>query len=608
MRRVPLSVCLITADPASRLEAILEPLRPFAQEIVIAADSRVDGATLGGYRALADRLFKIEFAQSERHLAWLYAQCSGDWILKLDGDEVPSQAFVRRLPRLLASRSAQQFWTPNAWLFPDREHSLGDAPWSDDFTCRLMRNDGTLRVRGIQHLHADPVAPREYLEEPFYHLDLLITDLQRRRDKTVRYEVMRPHMLAAGGGRINEAFYLPELRDSLELRAVDEEDRATIARALSPAVAADKDVSSTADVPFVSLAKMDRVWEGRAVSDGAYRARVEPREPESPMTPSEQRQLFFAVVNEGDERWPASLDAHPQIRLAYRWLNPDGSPHAEDSPRSAFSRVVDPGERILMPLDVNAPTECGDYLLEVDIVHEHVRWFGCACRVPVRVGYPAGLSASGIRLGSSTPTRRPRWRRLRIPRTLHRVWVGAAPMPAEYEHFGETFGRHHPGWEMRTWTDGDLPGLDIDVALRERARTPSELSNLMRYEVLRRYGGVYVDTDVECLRPLTPLLRGVDAFAALECPGRVGNAVLGAVPSHPVFERAARLARGTLGIGAHSADANGPYFLSLLLEQASDVTIFPAELFYPFRWDETERRHELFPDAYAVHHWATGSR
>ena len=79
--------------------------------------------------------------------------------------------------------------------------------------------------------------------------------------------------------------------------------------------------------------------------------------------------------------------------------------------------------------------------------------------------------------------------------------------------------------------------------------------------------------------------------------------MLGAVPGHPAFERAARLARQTLGLGLHSADANGPYLLSLILEQEPGVTIFGTEKFYPYPWDEPERAGDAFPDAYAVHHW-----
>jgi hypothetical protein len=612
-----LSICLITTDPASRIAAILEPLRPYTDEIVIAADSRVDDETLAAYASLADLLFKIEFCMAERHLSWLIAQCGGDWILRLDGDEVPSRAFVQRLPEMLASRDVQQFWVANAWIYPDAGRLLSKAPWSGDFVSRLFRNDRTLRVRGLQHLHADPVTPREYVEEPFYHLELLISNEERRRDKAIRYEVARPHMLAAGGGRINEAFYLPELRDSLEFLPVPDEDRAAITQALEgPAapftLALPEQHALIENVPSVSLEEMDRMWDGRVVRGSAYHASIEPRESVLSLATSEQRHVFFRVSNDGTEHWSSHIDAQPQIRLSYRWLNPDGSVHTPEGPRSPFCQEVNPGERILTPLHVNAPTTCGDYVLEVDIVHENVRWFDCSCRVPTSVRDPSGLPPTGARLSETSPPRLKRCRRIRIPRIIHRVWLGERPTSAEHERFGETFAQHHPNWEMRLWTDKDLPELDITAAEHERARTLSELSNLVRYEILHRYGGVYVDTDFECQRPLNPLLRGIDAFAALESAGRIGTGALGSIAGHPILARAARISRLTLGIGAHSPDANGPYLFSLIVEQELErepnIAIFGTSLFYPYRWDELERRNDAFPDAYAVHHWKLSGR
>jgi len=603
-----LSLCLLTADPHGRVASIIEPLRPYADEILIAADSRVDERTLAGYAAISDRLFRIEFCMIERHLAWLWAQCNGDWILRLDGDEVASESFTRRLPDLLATRTTHQFWTPNAWLFPDAEHRLALAPWSTDFVARLVRNDGTLRTRGDQHMHMEPVTPREYLAEPFYHLALLTRSEQERRDKSIRYEVARPRLIATGGGRINEAFNLPELRDALELGLVPEEDRARIARALAPPDLPVDEQPSAASAPFVSLAEMDRLWEGRPVGDGAYRAFLEPLEPTCTMAPGETRQVFIHVANEGDERWPALLEEAPPIRLSYHWLDQDGATRIQEGPRSALLRAITPGERVLVPLNVAAPTQPGSYVLEVDLVHEGVRWFNCARRIPVAVAQPAGLPTSGDRLKETATGRFRRLRAQRIPRTIHRVWLGEAPMPQEFESFARSFVAHHPDWEMRLWTDADLTTLGLGPTERARARTAAELSNLVRYELLHRYGGVYVDADVECLRALTPLLRGIDAFAALEAPGRVGNAVLGAVAGHPVFARAARLARRTVGIGACSPDASGPYFLSLIIEQEPRVTLFPSRLFYPYSWEEPERRHESFPDAYTVHHWTMSWR
>jgi hypothetical protein len=603
MSSMSLSICMLTAEPADRVAAILEPVRTYADEIVIAADARVDEQTLTGYAALADKLFRIEHVLAERHLAWMFAQCGGDWILRLDADEVPSNAFVRRLPELLCSRDVRQFWIRRAWLYPEPNQILDGAPWSADFVNRLMRNDGSIRVCGRQHMDAEPTTPREYITESFYHLDLLMANHQQRRDKAVRYEVAAVGLLAQGGGRINEAFYLPELRHDLELRAVPDEDRTAIARMLA-ATSTTVRGPAVGGLPLISLQELDRFWEGRPVSQDAYRSRIEPCEQTVAFTPGESRAVFLYVSNDGTERWPPSLEEEPQIRLGYRWLNLDGSLHTEEGPRSPFLRRVSPGERALVPLSVVAPAEAGEYILEADVVHEEVRWFNCAWRTRVRVGDPPDLPAAGIRLRETSPPRLQRLRAVRIPRTIHRVWLGTAPIPAEHKRFGETFAQHHPGWEMRLWTDEDLPGLGITAEERGRTRAYSELSNLARYEVLHRFGGIYVDTDVECRRPLTPLLRGVDAFAALEVPGRVGNAVLGAVPGHPVFARATRLARRTLGTGVNSPNANGPYFLSLLLEQDPGFAIFAAKLFYPYIWDELERRHDAFPDAYAIHHWA----
>ena len=598
-----LSICVMTGEPAGRIAEVLAPVRAVADEVVIAADSRVEAATLAGYAALADRLLRVEYRQAEAHLGWLYAQCSGDWILHLDGDEIVSSALAERLPELIATRSIQQYWIARWWLYGDAEHALDQEPWSSDFNNRLLRNDGTVRFRGVQHAHADPVQPCDYVAEPIYHLELLASSLAERRDKAIRYEAARPLLTAAGGGRFNEAFYLPELRPGVRTRALPAVDVPGVRRAL----AADGEVPAgdTAAVPSVSLAQLDRHWERRAVPESAYRAQIEPAGPAPTLRPGESGKLLFRVANRGTEAWPWGLDRDPAIRMSYHWWRPDGSAHTSDGVRTSFSRTVLPGEQVLVPLEVLSPAEPGHYVLEPDVVHEHVRWFDQGCRVDVAVAPLRDLPAVGPRLRETPPSRRRLLRRLRVPRVIHRVWLGGGDMPAAHEHFGRTFADAHPRWEMRLWGDGDLPSLGIGDAERYRARSPAELSDVVRYEVLSRFGGVYVDTDVECRRNLEQLLAGVQAFAALELPGRVGTAVLGGVPGHAAFVRAARLARQTVGLGPHSADATGPYLMTLIAEQEPDVTIFGAETFYPYLWDEPERAGRDFPDAYAVHHWST---
>src|SRR5262245_37093593 len=103
---------------------------------------------------------------------------------------------------------------------------------------------------------------------------------------------------------------------------------------------------------------------------------------------------------------------------------------------------------------------------------------------------------------------------MRIPRLFHQVWVGPKPFPAEFEAYSETWLERHPGWELQLWTEENLPqGLRRPEAY-ERLRSPVERCDILRFELLWRFGGVYVDCDFECLRSLEPLIEELDFFTA----------------------------------------------------------------------------------------------
>jgi mannosyltransferase OCH1-like enzyme len=123
----------------------------------------------------------------------------------------------------------------------------------------------------------------------------------------------------------------------------------------------------------------------------------------------------------------------------------------------------------------------------------------------------------------------------RIPRIFHRIWLGGE-MPAEYVGFGQSWLDHHPGWELRTWSEHDLAGL-VNQRYFDGAENRVEQSDFARYEILLRHGGVYVDADVECLASIEPLIGGVDAFICQQDPSTLGTAVIGAVPEHQFIAR-----------------------------------------------------------------------
>ncbi|MBV9852076.1 MAG: hypothetical protein JO250_20615 [Armatimonadetes bacterium] len=210
---------------------------------------------------------------------------------------------------------------------------------------------------------------------------------------------------------------------------------------------------------------------------------------------------------------------------------------------------------------------------------------------------------------------------MHIPKIIHHIWVGPAPLPAPARHYIGTWRHHHPGWRMRLWTDDNPPPLR-NRALYDGFTNPGARSDILRYELLARFGGVYADTDVECLRPLDPLARTATAFLGDIAPQhtetgpqRLEIAVLAAAPGHPFFAQVlAHLEPWAQAFRPFtSALSTGPQFLERQLAlwghrpaagtPGSGVTRLPPACFYPFGWQERPAPGARFPDSYALHHW-----
>jgi hypothetical protein len=75
----------------------------------------------------------------------------------------------------------------------------------------------------------------------------------------------------------------------------------------------------------------------------------------------------------------------PYIRLGARWLAGGSGALAAPEARAVFTETVRPGQATRVMLRVVAPPDPGRYTLEIDVVHEHVRWFGCPTRLELDV-------------------------------------------------------------------------------------------------------------------------------------------------------------------------------------------------------------------------------
>lgn len=374
-------------------------LRGVADEVVVAADERAHEEDVAAYGAVADVVHRFPHEGTESHLAWAHALCSGDWILRLDGDEVPSAALLAALPELTQAQTAQ-IWLPRRWLFGEGTW-IAQVPWWPDFHNRLVRHDERLRFEGRLHTAAEPVEPARWITDPFYHLDLVLNSMAVRRVKAHRYAEVAPERLAPGGGELNHAYYLPERRTALRLEAVPAEDRALIDRVLGAKYQPRTD--RTASLRMATAEDVAAAASPSPLDEHDYRAAVIPFGWDPRFLASEHRTLHAQVSNWGGAIWPGGMERAPRVRLGSRWLCADGAVLGE-GPRAALPGLVTPGRSVLVPIPVVAPSVPGRYQLEIDLVHEDVRWFEAGRPLEVAVvGGESQWSLAAQELAPSPP-------------------------------------------------------------------------------------------------------------------------------------------------------------------------------------------------------------
>ena len=100
----------------------------------------------------------------------------------------------------------------------------------------------------------------------------------------------------------------------------------------------------------------------------------------------------------------------------------------------------------------------------------------------------------------------------KIPKNIHFIWLGSS-FPEKYKRLQETWIKYHPDWNIKIWNDIDAE--DFGMINKKEFDTIDNLgakSDIFRYEILYRHGGLYVDTDFECFSSFDDLLY-LDFFA-----------------------------------------------------------------------------------------------
>jgi hypothetical protein len=383
-----LSVCCLTADDPAMVAAALGTVREAAAEIVVAVDSRVDPATTGPLRDVADTVVRFEYTEPpESARPWLVGLCRHDHVLMLDGDEVPSQDFVAALPALVADPDTAQFRLARRWCFPDERHWLAERPWWPDYQRRLLVRGPQLDFDTSVHGGARAALPARYVDEPLYHLACVLTSFADRRARARRYEALRPGFVAVGGGPMNDTLYVPEHFATVPPAPVPDDDRAILEKVLAARGSAEPATSAgiNDDVPLVTAAEIAAHRPPDPLAAQGYRVTLRVVERDRRTEPGNDTLLAVAVTNEGDAPLPHRDSPGVQLRVGARLRHRMTGAVLTDWALTPLPGDIPPGESRILEALIRVPSEPGMHTVEVDLVNERARWFGSPAQADLMV-------------------------------------------------------------------------------------------------------------------------------------------------------------------------------------------------------------------------------
>lgn len=196
-----------------------------------------------------------------------------------------------------------------------------------------------------------------------------------------------------------------------------------------------------------------------------------------------------------------------------------------------------------------------------------------------------------------------------IPKVVHYIWLGGKPKPPLVNICILSWCEKLPDYKIIEWNESNLD-LD-DIASKNRffaecrkRRMWAYMADYLRLKILYEYGGIYMDTDMQVIKSLTPLLNNETFIGQENSNGVVSCGIIASQSKNPLLLGVLNFYDEKIWDDSISTIPN---IFTKVLDDNTDVDyfrIYPPEYFYPYPYQTDFDINCIQENSYTIHWWA----
>jgi mannosyltransferase OCH1-like enzyme len=201
-----------------------------------------------------------------------------------------------------------------------------------------------------------------------------------------------------------------------------------------------------------------------------------------------------------------------------------------------------------------------------------------------------------------------------IPKIIHYVWVGGNLLPPLAEKCIESWKKYCPDYKIIKWDE-----TNFDITSNQYCKEAHKskkfafVSDYIRLFALVNHGGVYMDTDVELIKPIDEFLKH-QAFSGFENETYISTCVMACEKNFPFFrdllteyaDRKFILTDGNMNLTSNvtyitETCLHKGLILNNCLQSIDGFTIYPGDYFCPKSYETGKL--SITENTCSIHHY-----